>query len=53
MPGGMIGPDLPELEPREVPDDGDLILSGALVERAASDLVRPGRIRVRESELRG
>jgi uncharacterized protein YjbI with pentapeptide repeats len=49
----MIAPDLPELEPQDIPGDGDLILSGALVERAAADPVRPGRIRVRESELRG
>jgi uncharacterized protein YjbI with pentapeptide repeats len=49
----MIAPDLPELEPREVPDEGDLILSGARVERVAADPVRAGRIRVRESELRG
>jgi uncharacterized protein YjbI with pentapeptide repeats len=51
--GGMIAPDLPELEPQDIPGDGDLVLSGALVERAAADPVRTGRIRLRECELRG
>jgi uncharacterized protein YjbI with pentapeptide repeats len=49
----VIAPDLPELEPREIEPEGDLDLSGALVERAGADPIRPGRIRVRESELRG
>jgi uncharacterized protein YjbI with pentapeptide repeats len=49
----VIAPDLPELGPREIEPEGDLDLSGALVERAGADPIRPERIRVRESELRG
>ncbi len=49
----MIAPDLPELEPCEIEPEQDLDLSGALVERAGADPIRPERIRIRESELRG
>jgi uncharacterized protein YjbI with pentapeptide repeats len=49
----VIAPDLPELESRELEPEGDLELSGALVQRAGAQPIRPGRIRLRESELRG
>jgi uncharacterized protein YjbI with pentapeptide repeats len=48
----VIAPDLPELEPAEIGPEGDLNLSGALVERAGTDAIRPARVRIRESELR-
>jgi uncharacterized protein YjbI with pentapeptide repeats len=49
----VIAPDLPELEPCEIEPEGDLDLSGGRVERAGAEPIRPGRIRIRESELRG
>ena len=42
-------PDLPELE-RQGIEDGDVVLSGALVARG---VVRAGRVRITESELHG
>jgi uncharacterized protein YjbI with pentapeptide repeats len=49
----MIAPDLPELEPQDLPADGDLVLSGALVDGTGGEPVPARRIRLRESELRG
>lgn len=42
-------PDLPELERQQI-GDGDLNVSGALIEQ---DVIRAGRVRITESELRG
>jgi hypothetical protein len=50
----VIAPDLPELEPYTSPrTGGDLLLSGVLIEGEGHPPVRAGRIRLRESELRG
>ncbi len=50
----VIAPDLPELEPYPAPRiAGDLVLSGVLIEGEGQPPVRTGRIRLRESELRG
>ena len=46
-------PDLPGLERRPLPPDGELLLSGALVDPDDGGSVRARRVRVRESELRG
>ena len=49
-------PDLPELEPRQLPTGGqigDLELEGALVERSGLEPLSVDRVRIAESELRG
>jgi uncharacterized protein YjbI with pentapeptide repeats len=46
-------PDLPGLEAQQLPQDGELLLSGALVELDGGGSVGARRVRVRESELRG
>jgi uncharacterized protein YjbI with pentapeptide repeats len=46
-------PDLPALERQALPRDGELVLSGALVEPGGGGSVGARRVRVRESELRG
>ena len=58
MAGGVIvdPPDLPELEPRQLPASGhigDLQLEGALVERSGGEPLSVDRVRIAESELRG
>lgn len=49
----MMAPDLPELVPQDIAVAGELVLSGALVEGPGDGPVRPPRIRLRESEVRG
>ena len=46
-------PDLARLEAQQLPQDGELLLSGALVEPDGGGSVSARRVRVRESELRG
>jgi uncharacterized protein YjbI with pentapeptide repeats len=46
-------PDLPVLEPQALPQNGELLLSGALVEPDGGGSVWGRRVRVRESEVRG
>jgi hypothetical protein len=49
-------PDLPRLEIAQLPlaqEVEDLELYGALIEREAGEPLRPRRVRIRESELRG
>lgn len=49
-----LAPDLPELEPVEVePDADELVLDGALLDRAGEAAIVPRGIRLRESKLRG
>ena len=52
----VAAPILSELDPRELPDGGELdelVISEALVEHHGRDAITTRRIRVQESELHG